>query len=61
MFVIYIAGPDPKNCGFRVYNNSLYMNINDKYDEDFFSHVDTYIGAGMLVLYSVTVTQPSSY
>ena len=30
------AGPDTDKCGFRVHNNSLYFNIWDSYDAEFF-------------------------
>mmetsp|Transcript_19260 Transcript_19260/g.32238 ORF Transcript_19260/g.32238 Transcript_19260/m.32238 type:complete len:220 (-) Transcript_19260:1608-2267(-) len=35
------AGPDPNKCGFRVYNGSLYFNIDDSHDETFFADADT--------------------
>ena len=32
------AGPDPLDCGFRVYNGSLYFNIWNYYDSKFFEN-----------------------
>lgn len=39
------GGPDPDNCGFRIYNNSLYFNIWDSYDSKFFTNADNNINS----------------
>lgn len=49
------AGPDPKKCGFRVYNHALYFDIDNKHDETFFSDADNNIKLGMVLVLHLVI------